>query len=180
MTLRRAERWPDAAGMTLIELCVVILIMGILMTLGTAALLRARIAGHESNAISALRTINSASIAYAADCGNGHFTYSLTRLAASPRGGVQGYLAADLGSADTITRNGYVITLEESASAATTAADCHGEDTRTGYYAAAVPTEHGSSGNRSFATDQNRAIWQVNGPSAPTQPFGAPATMLVQ
>jgi type II secretory pathway pseudopilin PulG len=166
--------------MTLIELCVVILILGILLALGTAALLRARLAGHESNAIAALRTINSASIAYAADCGNGHFTYSLTRLAASPRGGVQGYLAADLGSADRITRNGYTIALRESATAATTAADCHGEATRTGYYATAVPVEHGSSGNRSFATDQNRTIWQVNAPAAPTQPFGPPATMVAQ
>jgi type II secretory pathway pseudopilin PulG len=165
--------------MTLVELCVVILVMGTLMVMGTAALLRARIAAHESNAIAALRTINSASIAYAADCGNGHFAFSLTHLAEPPRGGMQGYLAADLGTADIITRNGYVITLGEGSGTAT-GDDCQGEPTRTGYYASAIPVEHGSSGNRSFATDQHRGIWQVNGPSAPTQPFGAPATLLVQ
>ena len=165
-------------GMTLVELCVVILVMGILMVLGTASLLRARIAGHESNAIAALRTINKAEIAYAADCGSGHYATALTLLARPPRGGSQGYIANDLGSADTVTRSGYNITLKDGANADATSSDCHGTPTSTAYYASAAPVEAGSSGNRSFATSQAGSVWQVSGGTPPSEPFGSPATLL--
>ena len=164
--------------MTLVELCVVILVMGVLMVLGTAALLRARIAGHESNAVSALRTINKAQIAYAADCGSGHYATSLTLLAQPPRGGAQGYIGDDLGNADAVTRSGYVVTLQDGASADTTGADCHGTPTSTAYYASAAPVEPGSSGNRAFATNQRGAVWQTNDGVPPAEPFSAPATLL--
>src|SRR5687768_2992801 len=102
MTTRWAGRRPEDAGMTLVELCVVILVMGIIMVMGTAALLRARLAGHESNAIAALRTINKAQIAYVTDCGNGHYATALTVLGRPRRAGGQGYVAEDLGSADSV------------------------------------------------------------------------------
>lgn len=178
MTTRRERRRRDDAGMTLVELCVVIVVIGILMVLGTAALLRARIAGHESNAIGALRTINKAEIAYAADCGSGHYATSLTRLALPPRGGSQGYIGNDLGSADLVTRSGYVVTLQDGADVDATAPDCHGTPTSTGYYASAAPVEPGSSGNRAFATSQAGAVWQTTDGVPPTQPFASPATLV--
>jgi prepilin-type N-terminal cleavage/methylation domain-containing protein len=180
MTTTRPQRWRESAGMTLVELCVVIVVMGILMVLGTAALLRARVASFESNAIASLRTINKAEIAYAADCGNGHYATTLTLLAKPPRGGAQGYIADDIGYADIVTRHGYIVTLMEGAMADMTSVDCHNIPTHTAYYASAAPVEPGSTGNRAFATSQAGSVWQTNDGVPPPEPFGAPATILAQ
>jgi len=58
-------RLRQERGMTLIELCIVMAILAILMAVATVSLLRARIAANEIGAIGALKTINTAQVAYA-------------------------------------------------------------------------------------------------------------------
>jgi hypothetical protein len=48
--------------------------------------------------------------------------------------------------------------------------------TITAYYATARPMSNGTTGTRSFAVNAGNTIWQVAGATAPTEPFGAPAT----
>jgi hypothetical protein len=45
----------------------------------------------------------------------------------------------------------------------------------TGYYATATPLTFGTTGTRSFAVNQSSVVWAIQGPAAPTEPFGPPA-----
>lgn len=162
-------------GLTLIELCVVIVIVAILLAAGVAGLLRARTASNETSAVASLRTVNSAQVAYAAGCGAGTYATSLPILATIPPGGSQGYLAMDLGNAPAPRRNGYTFNLMPAAGGAAGPDDCNGNATQTRYYAVAVPVVVGNTGTRAFATNHEGGIWQASGGVPPAEPFGPPA-----
>ena len=164
-------------GMTLIELCVVIMIIAILLGTAVAGLARARVASNETAAISSLRTINSAQFAYASGCGGGNYATSLTVLGTKPPGNRQGYLAEDLGASPTPQRNGYRYNIRPGAGASAAPPDCNKVPSQTAYYAFAIPTAVGTTGSRSFATGQNNAIWQAQGGTPPSEPFGPPAQL---
>lgn len=161
-------------GMTMIELCIVILVIAILLTTGVAALLRARMAGNESAAIGALRTINSAQFAYGTGCGSGNYATSLVILATKPPGSSQGYLSEDLGSSTTPTRSGYTFNLLPGSGGSTAPDDCNDTATQTKYYATGVPAALGQTGDRSFATNQAGSVWQASGLSPPSEPLEPP------
>lgn len=176
--VRRRRVLHDANGMTMIELCIVVVILGILMVAGAAALMRARMASNETAAISALRTINSAQFAYATGCGSGNYAASLLVLGVKPPGNGVAYLSEDLGAAAMPTLHGYTFSVAAGAGAAAATADCNGTVTQTKYYASAVPFSMGQTGSRSFATNQQGTIWGLNGASAPVEPFASPATFV--
>jgi type II secretory pathway pseudopilin PulG len=164
----------DERGLTIVELCIVILVVAILLATGVAALLRARMAGNESSAIGSLRTINSAQFAYAAACGSGNYATSLPILAAVPPGNTQGYLSEDLGSSPTPTRSGYTFQMLPGAGSAAAPPDCNNTQTQTKYYARGVPSVLGQTGDRSFATNQAGRIYQAFGAVPPDEPFDPP------
>jgi len=56
ITHQRFARFNGRSGMTLVELCVVIAILGVLFVLAVATVKRARLVANESSAIGALRT----------------------------------------------------------------------------------------------------------------------------
>jgi prepilin-type N-terminal cleavage/methylation domain-containing protein len=168
----------DANGMTMIELCIVIVIVGILMVAGAASLMRARMSSNETAAIAALRTVNSAEFAYATGCGSGNYATSFLVLGLKPPGNSQGYLSEDLGAAAMPKLHGYTFSLAAGSGASAAPVDCNGTATQTKYYASGEPSVMGQTGNRSFATNQGGAIWGLNGASAPVEPFAAPATFV--
>ena len=170
------RRCRGTSGMTLIELCIVVGIIGLLFGLAVASLKRAKLAANEGNAMGALRTITKAEFAYAAGCGSGNYAQSLLTLGARPRGARQGYLNEDLGSSDTVVRDGYSVHLRAGLGASKSTVDCMGNETYTTYYAGAFPTEMGKTGTRSFATNQGGAIWQRRSALPPPEPFGAPTS----
>ena len=131
---------------------------------------------NEIRAIGALRNINQAEISYAATCGQGGYATSLTVLGVPAPGATQAFLPPELTSGATVTQYGYAMTLASGADAKDGPLDCHGKPTRTDYYAKAEPATPGSSGTRSFATTSGNTVWQLNGATAPREPFGAPAT----
>jgi len=170
MTHRRAD------GFSLIELCVVIVILGILFVMATALLGRARISGNEAAAIAAMRVINSSQFAYLNGCGHGYYATSFLILGTKTAGDSQGYISEDMGESTSPERNGYRFAMALGADGAASGTDCMGRPTQTSYYATGVPITLGTTGSRSFGTNKRGAIWQLFGSTPPAEPFGSPAT----
>jgi prepilin-type N-terminal cleavage/methylation domain-containing protein len=176
--VRRPGRLREARGMTLIELSVVLVILGILLMIGIATLLRARTSANESAAINALRTINTAQFQYNSGCGRGDYAASLVILGTKPPGNKQGYLSEDLGASDNPVRSGYRFNVRRGVEGTGGFLDCNGTATETTYYAVAIPMVLGQTGTRAFATNQKGSIWQLPGAVPPVEPFGPPAQLV--
>ena len=172
MATRRARR---DRGFTLIELLIVVAIISIIAAFAVPSLLGSKRTADEASAIASLQAINKAEMLYATSCGNGGFAASIAVLGTAPPGTSEGFLSADLTQSATPLKSGYVFTLAAGAGAASGPNDCNGTPTQTAYYATAVPQTFGSTGTRSFATNEHQTIWQVNAAAAPTEPFGAPS-----
>lgn len=164
----------EPRGFTLVEVMVVIVVLGILMVMGAAVLSRARVRGNESAAIGALRVINQAQFAYLNGCGHGYYATSFPNLATRAAGNSQGYISEDFDVASP-QRNGYRFALDLGAEGAASGTDCMGRATQTAYYASGVPIVVGTTGGRAYATNQRGDIWQLDGATPPTEPFGPPA-----
>ncbi|HXT70652.1 MAG TPA: type II secretion system protein [Vicinamibacterales bacterium] len=160
-------------GFTLIELLIVVAIIAILTALATAGLMRSRVAANETSAIAGIRVTSSSQKAYAVSCGFGAYATSYTVLGTAV-GGTSSYISSDLGGALSPIKSGFQFNLTAGAGATAGPPDCIGRPTITAFYATAVPLSVWS-GSRSFAINGNGVVWQLNGATAPTEPFGAPA-----
>jgi type IV pilus assembly protein PilA len=164
-------------GFTLIELLIVIAIIAILTAFATAGLLRSKAAANEASAISSMRITSSSQSAYAVACGRGAFAASYLILGTPPPGGGPAFVSSDLGGNVNPLKSGYRFSLGPGAGSGAGGVDCNGSPTITAFYATAIPLSY-FSGARSFAVTANGAVWQLKGGTAPTEPFGAPATMI--
>jgi len=165
------------SGFTLIELLIVIAIIAIITALATAGLLRSKAAANEASAIQTMRVTSSSQNAYAVACGRGAFAASYLVLGTPPPGGGPAFVSTDLGANVNPLKSGYRFAMGPGAGSTAGPVDCNGTATITAFYATATPLSF-FSGDRSFATTANGAIWQLKGGTAPTEPFGAPATMI--
>ncbi len=171
-------RLRNERGMTLVELCVVLVILGILMVIAVASLQRARMSANEASAIGSMKTINTAQIAYSSSCGRGDYAPDLMVLGRKPAGYRQSFIEDDLGVAITVQRSGYLVNIRDGAGASIGQIDCNGAMTTTNYYANAVPVVMGKTGTRSFATSQRAGIFFQEGLIPPPEPFGPPSQLV--
>src|SRR2546425_3248992 len=86
--------------------------IGILATIAVPRLLTAKNSASAASAIATMRTISTAQLSFAISCGNGFYAPDLPSLSKPPVASNIGFVPHDLGSAVSVTKSGYTITME--------------------------------------------------------------------
>ncbi|MFA6350025.1 MAG: prepilin-type N-terminal cleavage/methylation domain-containing protein [Candidatus Omnitrophota bacterium] len=123
-------------GFTLVEIMIVVAIIALLAAIAIPGLLRARLTANESSAIATVRTISSAAETFRAAQTAPTYPATLDALTGAAPAYVTGFVAGGV-------KSGYTFTLAGDANT---------------YQAVANPVTRGTTGNRSFCTDQTGVI----------------------
>ena len=158
MLTRRARLSNDQAGFTLVELLIVVAIVGVLASVSMALYRSARVRAGEATAISTLQSIGQAQFAFAQLCGKGGYAPSLVALATPMPTSGQPFISPDLG-ADPLVKNGYQFTIGGTPATEATQT-CTGITPVESYQVTAEPVRPGLSGNRFFATNTDRVLYE--------------------
>lgn len=150
----------EEKGFALIDVIFVCGVIGILCVIALPRLLAAKQAASSSSAIGSLRTINSSELTFALTCGGGFYAPNLSTLGTAPGGSTEGFIGSGLGTADAVTKGGYLVRLA-AVPFASAPPSCNGLAAGAagqGYAATADPAEQFSA--RFFATNATNQIYE--------------------
>lgn len=154
----------------------VLALVALILAIAVPAYRRAKQAGNEAGAISALEAINSAQAIFKAICGHERYAPDLPSLGVPIPASGQPFLTPDLTGAAEVFKAGYVIRMT-GAPIPDAPPACNGAVPAAGYAATADPV-FGGPGARFFGTNTSRAIYEhtetLNGqmPESGTPPAG--------
>jgi type II secretory pathway pseudopilin PulG len=149
-----------ADGFALIDLLFVIALIGVLSTIALPRMLLARQSAGSASAIGSMRVIHSSQLTFALTCGAGFYAPNLTTLGRPPVGSHEAFISANLATANTVTKSGYVIGLDGTPFPGAPGS-CNGllfGEAAQGWRAYADPTN--VDNKRFFATNVNGTIWE--------------------
>ncbi len=153
-------------GFSLIELLIVVAIILVIAAIAIPNMIRAKIQANEASAVSSIRAINTAQVAYAATYTELGYANDLAKLGADTSGVVDSNHAALLDwilgcASQPCPKSGYAFTIIK----VTTASNGQ----VTGYSVTGVPNAPGASGIRGFCSDNmNPVKYDPNGGTACT------------
>ena len=139
-------------GFSLIELLIVIAIILIIITIAMPRLSRARMYTQETAAIAAIRTIHTAEVTYYSQFNK--YATTLAELGPPPTGSANASAADMIGNdLSNGLKQGYRFTVTA---------------TPNGYAVSAIPESFGTSGSRTFYSDQSMVVHEHYGPEPAT------------
>jgi type IV pilus assembly protein PilA len=140
-------------GFSLIELLIVVAIILIIAAIAIPNLLRARIAANEASAVGSVRSIVTAEISYNSTWGLG-FAASITNLGGAIPCTASSATACILDPLITVTgtKSGYKLKATGAGGAATAT------NPNTTFEASAVPVTVGTTGQRTFCSDESGVV----------------------
>jgi prepilin-type N-terminal cleavage/methylation domain-containing protein len=161
-------------GFTLIELMIVMAIIGIILAIAFAQYRNMRARGNEASAIASLRSIAAAEWQFAQTCGNQKYATTLPALGQPVPATGQAFLSPDLTGGEQVEKSGYVFTVTAKPLDGVPPA-CNGSVVADGYAATADPARPGISGNRFFAVNAERVLYEDTETYTEKMPEDGPA-----
>jgi prepilin-type N-terminal cleavage/methylation domain-containing protein len=156
----RRRSTPGAQrGFTLLELMIVMALLGIILAIAFARYHNMQAKGNEASAIASLRSIAAAEWSFAQTCGRQKYAPNLPALGQPAPATGDAFLSPDLTAADVVQKSGYQLQIAAKVLDDAPAA-CNGAQVSAGYAATADPMKPGTSGDRFFAVNADRTMYE--------------------
>jgi len=147
------------SGFTLIELMIVMAIIGIILAIAFGQYRNMQSKGNEASAIASLRSIAAAEWQFAQTCGNQKYATTLPGLGQPIPTTGHAFLSPDLTGGDQVEKSGYLFKITAKPLDGVAQA-CNGTPVADGYAATADPARPGMSGDRFFAVNADRVLYE--------------------